>query len=105
MKDTDKKFACPRKECGKSFNSPAALNMHKLRTHGKLRGSPTAARERNRRKLGRPLGSKNKAASFTNGAAPLAFADMMGRYTRAAEIAAAVAFLQQFGTVNFKEQV
>lgn len=103
---TEKPFACA--SCGKTFPSKGGLAIHHYRAHthdGKrhtrdLKSANKARRGKPRRKYTR--------TKPVNGVIPgpileLSLEEVKKRYIRAAEIAAALEFLRQRGTVKFEE--
>jgi hypothetical protein len=91
-----------RKNCGKKFDTVQALNLHTYRMHthrGRRQGKKIGQANRRR------IGEKRTKHAATNGMHAATLADLTAKYKRAAEIAAALAFLSQFGTVDYKETV
>lgn len=88
-------------QCTKAFTTPQGLALHKRRAHGDLKGSP---RNWNKTKPARKVRSdKGKSRTLTSMTTAMSMADVTANYIHAAEIAAALAFLRQHGTVKFKE--
>lgn len=94
MKTTE--VQCPK--CDREFKSVQALSMHNYRkhTHKGRRQNTTANLKR----------KKKPKVAATNGVHHTTLAsldEMVRQYSRASEIAAALAFLKQFGTVDYQE--
>ncbi len=87
---------CPK--CDREFASPQALSMHNYRAHTRQGRSGN-----DQRRSKHPRRQQIQQTKHTNNGVRFPLSDMVTRYSRASEIAAALAFLKQYGTVEWKE--
>lgn len=106
MSNTSTDFPCSK--CEKSFDTAQGRALHIRRAHGDLRGSTWTKKRRMKTKR-KYTKRKPMAHAHTNGVhhggtipGTTSLADVTAQCKQEADIIAALTFLKQFGTVDFR---